>query len=296
MNTGEVRGPVKTQFGYHVIKLEAIEPAAQRSFDEVRAELEEDYRREQAQSAFYERSQQLADESFAALSELESVSSKLGLELRTVQGFTRQGGGALGNDRKVIDAAFSDEVLQERHNSPAISVGEETVVVLRAVDHKTPVQRSLEEVRAEIEATLRNEAASKAAEAAAQAAAAQLSAGTPFADVASGLKAQATGTMTLSRNAEAMPPELVRAVFGVPAPAIGQSTAGTAVLGNGNVAVFAVSAVRPGTMPTGADPAQVAEFMQQAAGQQGMSEFVAYVAELERNAKVTRNEQVFDQQ
>lgn len=295
MNTGEVRGPVKTQFGYHVIKLEAVEPAAQRPFEEVRAELEEDYRREQAQSAFYERSQQLADESFAALGELESVAGKLGLELRTVAGFTRQGGGALGNDRKVIEAAFSDEVLQERHNSPAISVGEETVVVLRATDHKTPAQRPLEEVRADIEATLRNEAASMAAEAAAQAAAAQLAGGATFAEVASGLEAQPTGTMTLSRNAEAMPPELIRAVFGVPAPAAGQSTPGTAVLGNGNVAVFSVSAVHPGTMPDGADPAQIAEFMQQAAGQQGMTEFVAYVAEIERNAKVTRNAQVFDQ-
>jgi len=148
MSPGEVRGPVKTQFGYHVIKLEGIEPAAQRSFEDVRAELEADYRREQAQSAFYERSQQLADEAFAALSELESVATKLGLELRTVEGFTRQGGGALGADRKVIDAVFSDDVLKDRQNSPAVNVGEESVVVLRVTEHKTPAQRPLEEVRA----------------------------------------------------------------------------------------------------------------------------------------------------
>jgi len=193
MNTGEIRGPVKTQFGYHIIKLEAVEPGAQRSFDEVRGELEADYRRDQAQSAFYERSQALADEAFAALSELDSVAQKFGLELRTVVDFTRQGGGALGADRKVIDTVFSDEVLVERQNSPALNLGAESVVVLRVTDHKTPAPRALEEVRAEIEAALRDEAAGKAAEAAAKAAAGQLAAGADLAELAKSVNGRRRG-------------------------------------------------------------------------------------------------------
>jgi peptidyl-prolyl cis-trans isomerase D len=293
MNAGEIRGPVKTQFGYHIIKLEEIEAGSQRSFDDVRAELEADYRRDQAQSAFYERSQELADESFAALSELESVAQKFGLEVKTVEGFTRQGGGALGADRKVVDAAFSDEVLVERQNSPALNVGEESVVVLRVTDHKTPAQRPIDEVRGEIEAALRNAAAGKAAADAAKLAASRLEGGTPLTDVAKDLNAQPTGVMTISRNAEALPPELTKAVYSVPAPAAGRVAAGTASLANGNAAVFVVTTVRPGTLPT-TDAAQIAEFMRQAAGQQGMIEFAAYVAEIERNAKITRNAQVFE--
>ena len=62
---GDIVGPVRTQFGYRVIRLDGIEtPRPQ--FEEVRAELEPEYRREQAQNEFYEKSQQLADESFAA--------------------------------------------------------------------------------------------------------------------------------------------------------------------------------------------------------------------------------------
>ena len=136
MKKGEISGPVKTQFGYHIIRLEDIEEPRVRSFDEVRAELEPEFRREQAQSLFYEKSQQLADESFASLSELDSVAKKLGMTMQTVEGFTRQGGGALGNDSKVIDAAFSNEVLQERQNSPPVQIGEDSVVVLRVTDHK----------------------------------------------------------------------------------------------------------------------------------------------------------------
>jgi len=294
MNAGEIRGPVKTQFGYHIIKLEEIEAGSLRSFDEVRSELEADYRRDQAQSAFYERSQELADESFAALSELESVAKKFGLELKTVEGFTRQGGGTLGADRKVIDAAFSDDVLVERQNSPALNLGEESVVVLRVTDHKTPAQRPLDEVRGEIEASLRNEAAGQAAAEAAKAAAAKLAAGSSLSDVAKEINAQPTGVMTISRNAEGLPPEIIKAVYAVAAPVAGQVATGAASLADGNAAAFVVNAVRPGTMPT-TDAAQIADFMRQAASQQGMIEFAAYVAEIERNAKVVRNEKVFDQ-
>ena len=135
MRKGEIRGPVKTQFGYHIIRLDDVQPPHQRAFDEVRAELDADYRKDQAQNGFYEKSQQLADESFASLSELDSVGKKLGLPVQTVEGYTRKGGGPFGTDRKVIDAVFSDDVLQQRQNSPAINVGDDKVVVVRVTDH-----------------------------------------------------------------------------------------------------------------------------------------------------------------
>ena len=91
---------------------------------------------------FYEKSQQLADESFAALSELDSVAKKLGLPLQTVDVFTRQGGGPFGNDRKIIDAVFSEVVLEERQNSPPVELGDDSVVVLRITDHKPSQQQS----------------------------------------------------------------------------------------------------------------------------------------------------------
>jgi len=294
MNTGEISGPVKTQFGYHIIKLEAVEAGSQRPFDEVRGELEADYRRDQAQSAFYERSQELADEAFAALSELDSVAKKFGLELRTVAGFTRQGGGALGTDRKLIDTVFSDEVLVERQNSPALNLGEESVVVVRVTDHKTPAPRALEEVRGDIEAALRNEAAGKAAEAAAKAAAEQLAAGADLAELAKSVNGQATGVATVTRNSEALPPELIKAVYAVPAPVAGKVATGTASLADGNAVAFVVKAVQPGTVPAGQE-SQIADVIKRAGGQQGLVEFSAYMGELERNAKITRNEKLFDQ-
>jgi len=299
MQKGEVRGPVKTQFGYHIIRLDDVEPPHQRGFDEVRAELEADYRKEQAQNTFYEKSQQLADESFAALSELDSVGKKLGLSVQTVEGFTRQGGGALGEDRKLIDAAFGPEVLGQRQNSQAISLGDDRVVVVRVTDHKPAQQRSLEDVRAQVEGSVRQEFARKAAEAAAQAAAAKVAAGQSLAAVAAAAGVKAVSAPALGRRGgtdSSVPPELLKAIFHAARPVAGKETGGAAALANGDAAVFAVSAVHPGTLAASA-PDQTdmlrAQLVQRTSQRAALAEFVGYTNELQATAKIKRNPNVF---
>ena len=296
MQKGEIRGPVKTQFGYHIIRLDDVQPPHQRSFEEVRADLEADYRKEQAQGAFYEKSQELADESFAALSELDSVGKKLGLPVQTIDAYTRQqGGGALGTDRKVIDAVFSDDVLQQRQNSPAINVGDDRVVVVRVTDHKLQQQRPLAEVQGEVEARLREQGARKAAAAAAIAAAAQAGAGEPLITVA-GPGIQAVPRQSLGRTgSESVPAEVVTAAFKVARPQPGKVSAGTAVLPNGDAAVIVVSAVRSGGVAATPEQqaAQTMEIAQRANQRAAVAEFTAYTNELQRTAKIKRNAAVF---
>jgi peptidyl-prolyl cis-trans isomerase D len=295
MQKGEIRGPVKTQFGYHIIRLEEVQPAHQRTFDEVRTDLEADYRKDQAQSSFYEKSQQLADESFAALSELDSVGKKLGLPVLTVDAYTRQGGGPFGTDRKVIDTAFSDDVLQQRQNSQPVSLGEDKVVVLRVTDHKAAQQQPLAAVQADVETKLRTEAAHKAAEAAAVAAAARVTAGEALA-AAAGSGAQLTAKQSLGRaGTESVAPEVVKAAFGLAHPAPGKVSVGTTRLANGDAAIVLVSAVRSGD--AGVPPQQLqalsAQTAQRVSEQAAATEFAAYANEVQRAAKIKKNPAVF---
>jgi peptidyl-prolyl cis-trans isomerase D len=295
MQAGEVRGPVKTQFGYHVIRLEEVQAPHQRSLDEVRVELEAEYRNEQAQSLFYEKSQQLADESFASLSELDSVAQKLGLQVQTVEAYTRKGGGPFGADRKVIEAVFSDDVLRQRQNSPGINFGDDSAIVLRVTDHKPSAQRTLDEMRAQIEASLRDQAVRRAALAAASADAARVNDGVAFADVAGALGLQPTGVVTLTRTTDTVPAPLLKAAYDVPRPAPGKVTSGTAVLPNGDIALFVVTDVKSGTLPTTPDAVGlVAQQAQRVASQSAGAEFSAYVAELVRTAKIRLNDKVFE--
>jgi len=297
MQQGEVAGPVRTQFGYHVIQLEEVEKAHLRSFEEVRAELEPEYRREQAQNAFYEQSQELADESFAALSELESVARKLGMTVQTVEGFTRQGGGALGTSGDVIDAAFSNEVLIERQNSAAIPIGEESVVVVRVTDHQPAKERPLDEVRDEITARLREEGARKAAADTATALAQRVNAGEALATVAAAAGAQATAVQPVTRaglqgeTAAPIAPAMLKAIYQAPRPAAGKVSASTTTLASGDQAVFVVTDARPGD--AAAQLAQIPDLAQRLSQQTAAVELNSYLDELRRNAKIKRNEKLF---
>ena len=295
MQKGEIRGPVKTQFGYHIIRLDDVQAPQQRSFDEVRVQLEADYRKEKAQNSFYEKSQQLADDAFSALSELDSVGKKLGLSVQTVDAYTRQGGGVFGADRKVIDAVFSDDVLGQRQNSPAVSLGDDRVVVVRVTDHKLPQQRPLAEVQAQVDATLRQQGARAAAEAAAKAAAARVGAGEALAAVV-GPSVQPVPKQSLGRApSDTVPAAIAKAAFLAAHPAAGQQVARTAVLPNGDAAVLAVSAVRSGTVAATPDQqaAQLSQIIQRGGQQAALAEYSAYTGELQGTAKIKRNPAVF---
>jgi peptidyl-prolyl cis-trans isomerase D len=299
MTQGEVRGPVKTQFGYHVVRLDGIEAPHARSFEEMRAELEPEYRNELAQNLFYERAQQLADEAFASLSELESVAQKLDLPLQTVERFTRRGGGPFGDDRKVIDAAFSQTVLQDRQNSPAIQVADDRVVVLRVTGHQPSQQRPLEAVRDEIVARLGEESTRAAAAKAAAELAQRLNAGDQFAAAAAAVGGSAptpvqpvTRAGPVNEGAAPVSPELVKAVFQAPRPAAaGKVSAGSATLASGDQVVFVISGVQSGK-PEG-EPAVLSQRIQAMAAQRALAEFGGYLDDLRRSAKITRNETLF---
>lgn len=293
LKPGELRGPVKTQFGYHLIRLDEVEAAHQRSFEEVRGELETEYRNDRAQAIFYERSQELADEAFSALTELETVAQKTGLQLGTVERFTRNGGGPLDSERRVIEAAFSKDVLDDRQNSPALSLGDDRVVVLRVTDHQLPEQRSLESVRETIEAELRMKAALEAAQAAGRALVARLDEGETLAEVAESLGLETGGRASVRRSA-ALPPELVSGIFAAPRPADGARSTGVATLASDDVAVFAVYGVRPGSLDAPEQLAMLGERARRAGAVAAASEFDAYLSELERTAEIKTNPKLWE--
>ncbi len=142
---------------------------------------------------------------------------------------------------------------------------------------------------------MRDEAARTAALAAAQAAAAKIGAGEAL-GTAAGAGVTVVPKQSIGRaGTEAVAAEVVKAAFKVTRPEPGKVTAGTAVLPNGDAAVFAVSAVHAGEAAVA--PEQVAalrmQTAQRASQQAALAEFDAYIQELERTAKVKKNPDVF---
>jgi peptidyl-prolyl cis-trans isomerase D len=295
MKPGEIRGPIKTQFGYHVLRLDEVEAGHLRSFEEARAEIESEFRKERAETLFTDESHKLDEQSFAALTELGSVAKSLNLPLQKVEGFTREGGGPFADNAEVIKAAFSEDVLERGQNSPIIPVGEDGAIVLRVANHKPAEARPLAEVRAQIEERLRTQAARDAASKQGADAVARLQKGESWSAVAGDLKLAPAGKRFVTRQDQLAPQAVLRAAFDVPRAQASESKpfiAGTATE-DGNYAVWSLTAVRAPDAAAEAADAKTAR-RSQTERQVGNEEFATYLKEAERTAKVARNEKVFE--
>ena len=295
MSVGEIRGPVKSDFGYHVLKLEEVEAGHVKTFEEAHAEVEADFRKDRAQNIFYDESQKLADQAFSALTELESVGKALNLPVKTVTGFTREGGGEFGGEPSVIEAAFSDDVLERRQNSPLVTIGEDRALVLRVTDHKAAEPRPFESVSAQIREQLKTQRMREAAAAQGAFALARLQKGEPWASVASALKLTAVGKRFMTRQDNVAPPAIVRSAFLAPNTEISEAKPyfGGVTTDDGNYAVYAITQARNAD-PSKEAATEKAARKRRAEAQNGQQEFSAYVDEAERTTKIVKNDKLFE--
>jgi peptidyl-prolyl cis-trans isomerase D len=254
---GDLSAPVRTTYGLHLIKLTGVKavPSAPAT---TRAKVEAEIRARKAEERFFELSEKFHNLVYEQTDSLKPAAEVLGLKIETSGWFTRAGGGSgLVAQPKVIEAAFDPEVLTQGRNSNTIELDRNTLVALRIVAHEPRSQRPLAEVRGEIEKTLLASALQAEAERLAQEALGKLRAGESFEAVVRqyGMDTQATRLFT--RKAVGADAQLLAALFKSGYPEGGKPVYGSAVLGDGAVAVFAVKRVtepeKPATVGAEAD-------------------------------------------
>jgi len=290
MKVDEIQGPVKTQFGYHILKLAGIRPATVKTFEQAKPDLETEYRRNEAEKLFNNAQDQLADAALQNTTDIDVVARKAGLTVLEVPVFSRiDGGGALSKVRAVIDAAFSQDVLDGRL-SPIVEVEKGRGVVLRATDHKLPQQKPLDAVRTEVVAAWKKQRGAELAAAAAADAVKRLTAGESWDAVVKSAGAAAPPAKFIARSDQEVPLEIRTTAFGQPKPA-GKPMYSDARLANGDAAVIALSAVREA--PSDAALPEMA-MREQFAAQIASTEAQSYAAGARADAKVTLNPQAIE--
>lgn len=150
MQPGEIRGPIRTDFGFHIVRLNEIHPAVTMAFDEAKADVEKAFRLAAAETLYYEKADQLSTLTYENSDSLEPAAKALDMTGKETDFFPRTGGQDLTADPKVLEAAFSEEVLKERLNSQALEIATGRTVVLRVAEHKPAAPRDLAAVREEI--------------------------------------------------------------------------------------------------------------------------------------------------
>lgn len=284
LKEGEISPPVKTSFGYHLIKLTQYVPAKAKSFDEVREELRKSAQHNSAETLFYEKGQTLTEQAFEHPDSLEPAAQLLGLRVQETGLFTREAGEGIAADPDVRKEAFSEEVLAGRNSDP-VELGNEKAVVLRLKEHQPASNKPLTEVRDTIIARLRNQEARAEAGKLTEQLLKAVRSGQALSEVAKGQGLEVSQSGLIRRDNDKLPPELVRAAFKVARPGSNQVTAGDVALPDGSQYVFSVAAVKDGaTVSADAkEQNQASEFMSRSGAQR---EFSAYIELLRESADV----------
>lgn len=287
---GDIAGPVRSQYGYHIIQLEGITEQQVKPFAAVRAELMADYQKKKADDQYFTLGDQLANLSYEHADSLDAVSKQLNLPVQSVADVTRDAGEGIGTNAEVRKAAFSDEVLVQGRNSEPITLGPNHSVVIRVKGHVPSEPKSLTDVRGAIVGLLQQQRAAEAAAKLASSMLTSLDKGGDAAALAKSSGAAYTAPAFVTRNQQGVPVPVLSAAFA----ASGSLSSSVIPLDGGDQAVVVVSAVKPGDS-VGLQDAQRQAALRELSREDGDAEFAAYIAYLRSQAKVKINTKNIEQ-
>lgn len=285
LQKGQVSAPVKSEFGWHLIRLDDVQAAEVPSLDSLRPQLVRELKAQQVEQRFVEASKQLEDAAFEA-ADLAQPAQELGLEVKQAAPFGREGGEGIAANRQVVQAAFSPEVLTEGANSSALELDPDTVVVLRVKEHRKSEQQPLEQLADKLGERIRSERAAAAAQTRGEALLAELRAGkTPVVQAESGEAWQVTEAAT--RSQEGVDPQVLQELFRLPRPQAADkpSFAGLS-LANGDYLVLRLNGVSAAEAELSAE--ELAMYRRFLASRSGQQDFLAFQRQLQTEAKIER--------
>ena len=285
MQVGEISAPVRTEFGFHIIRFDELRAGEQQPFEAVREELAAETRTRRAENEFYDRANELGEAAFDAYNELATVATATGLPIKTLMGFPRTGDpNAFANSAAVVQAAFADEIVDSGRNSEIVELAPDQVMVLRVAAHQVPKTKPLDEVREQIREELVRERAQQLAEEAAQAFLSVIETGGDPAESAAARRGTWMPAAWVTRTDMSVPTEVLSTAFAMP-KTTGAPQREIIPLSNGGQAVIVVTNVEAGE-PSSMSQAERDQRQQQLADQAARAELTGYAGNVREAADV----------
>lgn len=286
MEPGEIRGPVRTEFGWHVLQLREVKRGEETPFEEVREELAAELAEGARERAFSDLLGRVVDQAYRNPNSLEPAAAEGGLTVRRAGPFARDGGTGIAAEPAVQRAAFSESLIEDGTVSDPIEIGPNHSVLIRVSDHTPQRALPLSEVRDRVIAAIRADRADRRAQADADALVAEVAAGAGLDAVAAKRELTVQDVPAVPRGAPIPHPAAVEAYFAAEPPAEGEVAAGKVALDDGSIVVFAVTAVTPGD-PEEAGAQERQMLQQQLAALSGNEAAATLLRELRERMKIT---------
>lgn len=278
LDKDQLSGLVRTRHGIHIIKLLDVNAADIPTLDQLRDSLLAELRANKVEQRFVELVDDLERSAYES-ADLQQPAQELGLTVKQSPELGREGGEGIFANRKVMEAAFSSELLEEGANSHALELDADTVVLVRVHEHKKPSLLPLEEVASGIEVSLKLAKAAEQSRERGEALLATLQAG-ESADV------EWAEYQAVTRMQDELDPELLQKVFRMPRPEGEQPVFAGLSQADGSFTLLKLTAVSMADDELG--ETGLAAYQQVLGSRSGQVELEAMARQLELDAKIER--------
>jgi peptidyl-prolyl cis-trans isomerase D len=284
MSESDVEGPVRTDFGFHVVQLDEILERGPMPLAEVRSELINELRDSEADALYRDLERDISDALFDS-TDLQSIAEAVGLEVGSAERFARTGGEAFGANQAAIDAIFDDRLLHDGEISEIIELDANRSAVFRVSTYYEATRQPIEEVRELIVGALKTSKGRDIVSGKTDELLAALGGGADFEEAAREAGAVVTPSTLVTRESESPDQAILAEVFNASKPKSDQPTTGTAITRTGEHAVYSISEVVPGrpeSIPLAERDAGKTSLTQQS----GVADYTAFVSQLEADADI----------
>ncbi len=261
LEPGVVSAPVTTDAGTHLILVTERKAGEVASLKEMSKQLRETIQADEARIVLLRTVESLKDLSFNA-EDLGYPAKELGLTVKQAKAVTRSQNKGLFSNSVLVEAAFSEEVLEAGNNSEVMELPGNKFVVVSVRRHNQPEVKPLAAIRAEVLAAVVEETTRAAVVAEAAQVLKQLRAGVPLAQLTESQGYQMQVELGVNRRNTVVPPEVLRRVFELPLPSAESLSADFVMAPNGDAVVVELLQVDTGEY--GALPAAEQAQLQQA--------------------------------
>ncbi|RMF13551.1 MAG: parvulin peptidyl-prolyl isomerase [Gammaproteobacteria bacterium] len=276
LKEGEISKPVKTEFGYHIIRLDGIQKQQPPTLAESRDRIRDDLALEAASKKFASLMEKMSDLAFQS-DDLKPVAEALGTDVKISPEVPRAGGGdGIWGLPAVVQKVMTADVLEDGFNSPVIELGNDQALVARKKELLPETVQSLADVREQIVERLKRERALELAR----------EEGKRLASLGWEELSQQSGWQrreAASRRDREVDPNVVWA-FRVP---VGDGVQVSGFETDEGYIVVALEAVQNPDLSE-IDPATLAGLKAFLAGQLGQGDYAALVSELNARAEIER--------
>ena len=169
LQENQVSEVVRSDFGFHIIKLTGVRPEQAQKFEEVRAEILAELKRTAGAKQYAEAAEGFSNMVYEQSDSLKPAAEKYGLTVQTSEWMAK--GGQLAPpfvNPKLAQALFADDAVKNKRNTEAIETAPNTLVSAHVIEHQPAALMPLEKVSGVIAQVLTRDAALVKATAAGQ--------------------------------------------------------------------------------------------------------------------------------